>query len=789
MYLKSKSFAKKNKSGQLPWPSNRTIVSSDDEKTHLQWAQSMYGLYSNNKCFVGYGGTSSYSGTSFSLLRQYAKGLMSDQIYRDILDPKEKGEKVDPNDQEGFMNINWATVDIFSKFRDIMKSKMADMQYEVGTQAFDDASRADKGRLKAQLKFANDERTKRAIANANVNQNIPEEYKDIKDTKDLEMLDLLGGIQLKREIWLKDMIEATMFHSDYRVLKSMVDEDIIDLGVAAMVDRINSRTRLVEVDYVDPARLIIMNSKYPDHRDSPFRAYIESTTISKLRETSNFTEEELYELAKKHQSGASLEINWDSLNDSGSRDEFYKEHSFYPYDEMNIDIMHYWVKGNEIEKNLYGAHKNGTEVYRPVSSDYKLKSRQKKSGWNVNESVVQYIYEGKYVIGTDTVYDCRKEVGIVRKDVNGVMFLDFPLQVFASKDPSMVDRCMGAIDDINIAVMKKRNTIAKMPAMPSMYIDLAKVRDSIVIGGKTYSMLNLVDIGVKTGVFFYSSINELGEMTGSNQGKPIEYGGSTGIIEAMNILFQEIREAVSEIRDVTGINEVSDGTAQQGDMLKHVAVGKSQATNNSLRPLYELFFNLFSKQIANIAIKYQLLSMTGSLEANYIPAGQSTYRKVNAEDISKFDFNVVAIPLPSQEDKDLLMQSIVQYRTEGKVTEDMFFLLYNMIKQGDFKKAQLYTVIAVKRKEEADHQRAVEASKAQAQAQGEAQLAVKEKEQEMELQKLNAEKELETHKAKLKDEFAEKELARQIKLLNAKSGNAITEKVAVENNPSELQNV
>ena len=112
----------------------------------------------------------------------------------------------------------------------------------------------------------------------------------------------------------------------------------------------------------------------------------------------------------------------------------------------------------------------------------KLTEEMEAQGQHMSDSITEKCYKCFWVIGTDVIYDAGEEYAIVKKDANGVKEALLPIQIHSSKMPSLVERCTGFIDDIQLAILKKRNLLATMAPGPRIVIDKSKFRDSVKIG-------------------------------------------------------------------------------------------------------------------------------------------------------------------------------------------------------------------------------------------------------------------------------------------------------------------
>lgn len=696
--------------------------SAKDNEFYLKMAQYIWSNYVGNRTTIAYGGCSGITGVSYDELRLYALGQQDPYKYLELLDD------CDSLTKEGYMNLNIDIVQILPKFRDIVKGKLMGIDFEVNTQAMDETS------SKARLKKANKMRLltnpavkmfmeKTGLAPSDVE--LPE-Y--IKSAEDVDVYIKMGGVRLDYEIAMRDAIECTKYESRWDTLKDKIVEDIVDLGICAAKTKVHKKTHKVIGDYVDPKYLIIQRSRYADHRDSTWAGVIRELSIAELRMESNLTEEQLYQIAKKYSGSNGNITNGNTFNripgieyEKSYQGEYNCDFSTMAYNDFSVHIMEYYFLAKDVERYIVGVREdNGSNIYDKVNRDSKLSSKDKAAGKSFEDNVIEKCYGCNWIIGTDYLYDCGPEYAIAKATEDGVKQALLPIQVYSNKSKSIVERCKRFVDDIQLATLKKANTLAKMAPGPRMIIDKSILRDSVMIGDTKYSMLDLIGLYTKSGVMIVESIGEYeGDEGGSNR-KPFDFAPS-GVVEDINIFLQEIAHNIDQIRQVTGVNEVADGSTQKGDMLVKVMEGLNAATNNALKPHFRLYEGLFSNWCKYCVLKWQTALMGGDININFIPFGDSSIKTISlSKELYEYDYGIQITLAPSNEDRQMLLANLQEMKQTNQLAIEDYFVLFNMIRNGDIKKAQLYMSKAVKEHRRLMHNMELEKLKAQGEANGQA---------------------------------------------------------------------
>ena len=713
-YLGTAEYKKANKY-TMP---NETDPDKKGAEYFLKWAQYVWSQFATDRTLIPFGGFTG-TGKTFQQLRAYALGQQDRSIYMDLLDQCD-----DQNKTEGYLNINWDNVQIMSKFRDIVRGKMITMDFDVVTTAIDEKSTKSRIEEVNKMKLFANPKMQQFFQEAGIQPNI-KLPPGVESPEDIEIFNKMGGFRLNHELMIQDAIESTNYESGWSTLKNMLAEDIIDLNIAATITYIEKATGIVKVDRIAPEELVCRPSKYQDHRDIDYAGFIKKKTIAQIRIESDLTEDDLIAIGKMYKGfgGNASNVYEDSTSyQRTAKGESIGNSISTLYDGMMTDVMEFYFIAKEAEAYVLGIHKDGNSIYDKVSLDAMLDKRDEQRGKTKDIKEIEYVYRCKWIVGTTFVYGYGQEYAVVRQGYNGVRRAKLPITIYSDKSPSLVERCVPFIDDIQLAVLKKRNVLSKMAPGPRMAIDKSLMEDTVLIGQKNFTILDLIELFPKTGVLVYESVGEWegSEMSGSNR-PPITFM-PTGVQEDIGILLQDVSFNVGMIRDVTGVNEVADGSSQQQDMLVKVMEGLTAATNNAMRPHFQLYYGLYEIQCRYVALKWQVSVLSGNIDSAYIPIGDNIMKVVKmTKDLYDYDFGIKINLKPTQEDKQMMTQQLFTMQQNNQISGADFFVLYNMISSGDLKKAQLYFAKAT-----AAHMKVVqqmEIEKMQAQSQSNAQAA------------------------------------------------------------------
>lgn len=668
-----------------------------------QMAEYIYGLYVCNY------GSIPYDDNNFSELRAYAAGHQSKGRYMSIIDPSMNEGK--GTSEQGFININWDIVQILPKMLDIVKGKFMEIDFDISTKAIDADAHNERSKMYRRMMLETLPQWQALQQQTGMRASDEVEMQGLQSPDDVKMFFELGGFKLAYEILAKDVIDISDAESNWMTVKDMVIFDLLTLANACFQTYVEEATGIVKFKYIDPDKFVARSSMYPDNRDMDFAGHIEDMTISEIRMQSDLSEAELAHIAKMYskQPGNNL-YGRTAFYDTEAREQYYNRHGRFPIDDYKITVMNIEFISADAEKYVYGFHKNGNYIFDKVGYDSELNNRDVKRGKKMHKQDVQWVYSCKWIVGTDYVFQTEKTDKVVRKGQPGNKKACLSYQYYNIDGPGMVERCKAYVDDIQLSTLKLRNLKVKLPPAPQLAVDISSMQESVNLGGQVFNITDLIDIFGRTGILIYKSVNEWG-MAGAANRPPIQEI-SINAMNSYNMYQQDIAFGIGQLRAVLGLNEISDGSNLQRDVLKSVAEGVQQATNYAQRP-YLRGYQVMRTMGADYCVrKWQMVVLSGGANTiKYLPIHERSVKMIKiSKDLSNYEFGIYVSLRPTEQEKQLLLQHIMQLRQQrtttgsGGLNEADFFVVSEMIREGDLKKAQLFLTISTRRQQMQDIQ-------------------------------------------------------------------------------------
>ena len=730
----------------------------------LQYMKEMYREWENDGAGVNLMSTRNQR---YKRYREYAEGMQSVDQYKEL---------VGANGDSSYLNLNWEVVPIIPKFVDVLVGGLTNQDYSIKCTAIDPISVDKKHQDKFKTLTKMDLKDFAHEAAGLTGLPLDEDFKNLPEDRD--ELDLFMELNYKQatEIAMEQGIELTMYLNDWEEIKKRIIRDLVvlDIGIA----KTGVENGKITVRYVDPVNFVSSHSSNPDFRNMEYAGEIIYVTIHDLKRMAGdeFTDEEYEEIAMsvlgKHGNPAKLSLS--SVNYNGYEVNEYDTYKLALLDGVFkcTDKMHYEKKNNK-----YGGYsvnkKNST--YKPPKNP-----RYKREQMN---TYVEMIYKGKWICGTDFIFDYGVADNIVRPKSNLSKAL-MPYAVYAPNiinmnNKGMVERMIPFADQIQLAHLKIQHLISKVKPQGSA-IELGAIENVGKGDGGTFTPLEVQDIYQQTGNLYYRLQQDDGSPGNANPITELR-GGIGGALQELISIYQY---NLQMIRDVTGINEVRDASQPDKESLVGVQKMALLASNNATRWLNQAFLSITKNIAKSVALRVQdLVEYKGAYKGYVQAVGEYNMKAIEVtKDVTLADFGIMIEPLPDDEEKALLEQNIqVSIQQQALRIEDAILIrtipnikLANqmlILRRKKYQKEQQETAMANAQANAQQQQMSIQA-KAQADAQ------MKQMEAQAEMEKMQME-------FQLKENFAQAEHKRKLQELEYQ-GSIKSDHIALSQDDSDL---
>lgn len=549
-------------------------------------------------------------------------------------------------------------------------------------------------------------------------------------------------------IALEDGIRFVNEATDDEELRKLLYEDLVVLSIAGVRVRYDDNGD-IQRDYIDPLHLITSYTERPDFKKIKYAGQIKYMEIDDLAATGRFNEAQLKKIGQSV-AGKFNNSVWDESWDEQYYP--YKNFQIRPWGQFKVKVIDAEYTSTDIVK--YEKVPTRGNGFRLV----KINKNPKDKNNEVIQKRIKNIYESKWIVGTDYIYDYGLKRDIVRdKNPDGSYSTDVELsfKIYAPDirdmvNQSLVERIDPIDDEIIIASLKSQALMAQMK--PEMFaVDvISAAAAAAALGIKNITPRDLDDIASSTGTYYYASRTEDGRPV--NNGQPAVRELPSGMSNKLASLLEVVRFNLQKVEYFTGV-PMSTIASPDKDALVGIEKMKSLVRTTSLRYIQDAFENIYGRASKEVAIMIQdSISNGGKLEDYGMAIGYTEANILNIKkQIGLMRIGVGIRITPDASEIQALQEQINYALQNGLIRPSDALKVRRFAQEGSIEKAELWLETYERQYEREKLQQSTAASTAQAQAQAEGALAIeqakaqtKQLEAQLKLQELKLEKALES---------------------------------------------
>ena len=705
---------------------------------------------------------------AYSRYMSYALGRQSVVKYQNLL-------RSDESDDLTFLNIDWTPLPIFTKFREIALARVKQVDYNVSATPIDPIAKEEQSKDKSR-------QASKIIGRKKLEQIAPDMVegsplqKMTGEFETIDELEVLHSTTYKHAAatQIEEAIEFVLGYNNFEETRAEMKRCIFDFGVGGIKEEVDVNG-IVRLRSINPANLIISRCEKRDFSDANYIGEVICMSIQDIAQESGveFTEEQMRMIESKAKNKFSSTHKERTTGTIYQRDR----------DDLEVDVMDIqWVSVDELIYET-GVDKRGNKV---ASKSNRRRAERKKGS---NHTVARYktIYKAKWIIGTNFIWDYGRETFQKRKK-SELQETEMSYHLFApqfdgltSRISSRVAQAIPVIDALHLAWFRLQGVIAN--ARPKgISIEIGALEDvDLGVGQSQFTPYDVIDLYNKTGNLVYRRKDDSGVQ--SNY-LPINELNN-GIGDEANQYFALIQQNIQLLRDITGLNEVSEGFGGERTT-NDVAQLANQSSNNALHGIIEADQSLLKRAYQSVLLRLSsIFQSKGGASPMYSQAlGKDTTEFMKAmKSATSYEFGVLLENKPDIMERQRFLAKLEQFAGQGMLEPDDIFMVENT---PSLKTAQAIIAYKIKKRKE----------QMQQQAQQEQQMAgqIQQQQIQMQMQMEQQRIQMETQ-AKLQIEQMKGEYAVKVAQINAgartsgdsiKSNTAIT-KASMDNQSRERQ--
>lgn len=621
----------------------------------------------------------------YEVYKSYAMGDQSINKYKPLMG-------VDEESRETWLNIDWTVIPIVPKFRRIALGKLAKVDYNIVATPVDalanDENEAYFSKTRAKL-LIRDEAKKidPSLLDSPALQLDPGEAKDMEELEMQMKYTHKHQMAIEAEQGIKLVLEQNQIDK----LRERVREDLFDYGVAGYKEFIDSNGA-IKIRSINPRNIVINHCKKNDFSDASYIGEVVEMTIADLKQMAGneFTEEQYEDIAKN------------VIGKFGNPREWPSTLSIYNkgYDTFNVRVLD--IEFFSVNEMVYEQRidRRGNKIY--ARAKYEDKNKRKDKFERVAYKVV---YKGRWIVDTNYIFDYGLCTNMKRAK-SSLMDTKMSFHLFAPEfwdmqAHGMMEQIIPIADAIQIAWYRLQNAINQSRPKGIM-IEMGALEDiPLGAGGKQLTPMKVLDLYNKTGTLVYRKADAQGRMTNY---KPIEELENGMGRDVMNY-WQLIQNHIQMLRDITGMNEMTDGSTPDPRTLTTVAKLAYEGTNNALYGIVNGDKKLLEDLSNDVVLRLQDVAESGAVKGYVRSLGGNTMKFFQmSPNVALYEFGIFLEDKPTDDQRAMLMQQVQAGQAGGLLDIEDAIIIQNT---DNLKVAQQLLAYKIRKRREQEEEKAM----------------------------------------------------------------------------------
>lgn len=694
----------------------------DPRNKNYEWVmQYCRAAYRDSRNWMPYG-TINTGNLRMNEIAMYAMGKQSVDKYKKMASPG------NPTD-ESWRAVDWTVPAFLCKFREIALAKLHQKNFDLSAFAVDPLAKSQEDAIYNEMKvkiLMREEARKMGspMADSPVLQPAPGE------PEDLEQLEITKNNGFKHEmaIQAEDAINLVFEQNKFNAqLRKDIERQLYDYGIAAVTQYLDEngmvKQRAVNMEYFGSSYF-----EKPDGSDMVHWFELIPTYVGDL--APYYSKEQLDEICKK------------VLGKNGNPNDFVPNNGFFNVSWNRFKVMVMKIKFLSYNENVYKeeidsrnnvrfgktAYENkrfavNTKGELETGDDYQLaqiddevKGSQTPSYIN---NVRKVVYKASWIIDTEYMHDWGLQENQNRK-LSSWWDTDLDVQLYAwnfykMQFSGITERLIPLEDKACMTWFNLQNLANKL--IPYLInIDFNAV-EAVNFGksGQKQKPSEIIDFIFSNFVVPYRSTDLLSR---NPNYKPVSIE-ATGQLAAFGQLYEELNHTIDMMRQISGLNELTDGSTPNAKTLVPVAESAIQSTNNAIYLVSDAEKSIILRSADAAVQKVQIAVKLGKVEGYAKALGTSTVKFFSINpDLALHEIGVFITDALTEEQKMNLWQDINIKESQGLLDVGDKYYLMNARNT-----AMAYQTLSYKIQKRKEEQQAFEMQKIDQATQGNMQIA------------------------------------------------------------------
>lgn len=565
-------------------------------------------------------------------------------------------------------NIDWTVRPVADKLRAIAISKLIQKWYNITATPVDALAKDENEKYYAEHKAKIQIREEMMKVNPEM-ANMPILQKQPGEPEDLEELEMMMnlGVKLKVAMEAEMGIDYVFYKNGFKNLRKSNLESMFDYGVGGYKEWVDENGE-VRVRDVDPAHVIVSFCKKADFSDARYIGELTDMAVGDLP----FDKDTRKKIAETVNKNSPSERNW-AFNTSYDKEKVQVlDMEFFSYDEKVYEQREI-APGNVVTKR--------------TSYDRYSDRKTHIGGQMVNQYIkkpIKTVYTGKWVVGTDYIFDADPSTYQKRSKPNKAeTFLSYHLYAYNFHEM----RCLSKMETLIPVIDEYHNTIYKVQNFKNKWVpyiinlDLQAMENvALGSGGEAMNPKEILELVFQN----FTALGRRMDVSGQMQNYKMVDIETTGMSQEYTVLVNDLARLLQEMRDMIGLNDLTDGSTPGERTLNGVASLANDATNNALYPITYADRCLTESLAKGVILRLVQTVQDRDVEGITRTLGDETVKFIRVtKDISDRVWDIKLEDRPSEQQKEMLLQQLEMKEGQGMITpEDKILLIQtNNLKQ------------------------------------------------------------------------------------------------------------
>jgi len=656
------------------------------------------------------------------------------------IDNYKKQLLTDGQQDNSWLTIDWNPLALLPKYREIAISKLVQRKYDVQAFAVDALAKSEEDARFTKMKVKAVAREAAIKAGADITK-IPALLPEPGEPEDMEALNMEQDYGYKHIMSMEAELAHTLIfqQNNGEELRKRTNEYNFDYGIGGYTEWIDENG-MVKVRELDPEMLLLSYCSKNNFSDLSHWGEFREMYAGDL--APYFTKEQM-ETIISTVAGKWGNSQYFPFNGAGNLYQYYNRWkvvvldfkfkswntTFYEEKEDGRGNVRFnKTKFKNLSVSVNGDLQSDTTLNDEFNAPIEETGQMGAATPKFSKRTKEVVYKCKWVVDTDFMYDYGLSENMVRKQSQSC-YTSLDIQLYAwtfykMQWSGITERLIPLEDKACLTWFRLQNLTNKL--IPYLInIDFNAVEAvNFGKGGKKSSPTEVIDFIFSNFVVPYRSTDLLSR---NPNYKPVSIE-ATGQLAAFGQLYDDLQNTIQMMRQVSGLNEITDGSTPNAKNLNGTTEAAQIGTNNALYLLMnadkQQMMGLADAIVSKVQIAVKLGKVSGYAKA--LGSESVSFLEINP-DIQNYEFGIFFEDAPTDEERQMFWQSLNQKEYAGLIEPSDKILIMSC---RNLKQADIVLAYRIKKRKEAAQEFELQKQSQLTQEQAQATIAIEQAKQQ-----------------------------------------------------------